>query len=75
MVSAPGPGMWDFGLVCLIFELELVCLFSLLTWLSVVVIASLVLFACARDVGLSFLIVLWLIRCFLLRAVAPVPSF
>ena len=31
---ASGSGMWDFGLVCLIFELELVCLFSLLTWLS-----------------------------------------
>ena len=49
-MSVPGPGMWDL-VCCLLFGLELVCLFALLAWLSDVFFASLVLFACARDVG------------------------
>ena len=45
--------MWDFGLVCLIFEH--VCLFSLLTWLSDDVICFFSVVCLCPGCGLQFL--------------------
>ena len=73
MVSTPGPGMWDFGLVCLIFKLELVCLFSLFTWLSVDVICFFSVVCLCPGCGLKFLDCVVVNQVFLVAGCCPGP--